>query len=436
MHLTAEYEVLAVFEEVLEAMQQGYRHYALWGGRAGGKSIFIHNDDIDEVVQGNGSICYVRYYKESLRETVFQDVCDTIEEMGLSDIFDITVSPLLIRCKINTCCISFLGLDSYQKKKGLKPPQLPDKKRKQYEKELGIKIEKKMTPFLRVVYEEVQEILDKRKVEEFNATVLRGLSKDCIFFYLFNPKSNPNSWENTDLRTTIDGYLFSKKVTYKGVPVRLLGEGFIEEAERLKEINYNLYLYRYEGEPISCEDRIFENTKFRRITDEQIERWLDEDTDIYQGLDFGYHPDPNAGNTMHYDRESRILYIFNEFNQGKLNNQQISQGLDKAGILRDYRITADNDSKTINDLKDLGWDIRAAIKGPGSRDTGMEWLQGLTQIVIDEKRCPKTAEEFENYIYKVNKDGEVKGMYPEGQKDHHIAAVRYAMEVVWRRKGM
>jgi phage terminase large subunit len=64
----------------------------------------------------------------------------------------------------------------------------------------------------------------------------------------------------------------------------------------------------------------------------------------------------------------------------------------------------------------------------------MKWLQSLKNIVIDNRRCPKTAKEFTHYEYEVDKDGVVINSYPD-KDNHHIDAVRYALEEVWRRRG-
>lgn len=409
------YEVAEKFQCLYDKeSMKNYSEVSLYGGRGGGKSVEAHRGSVLDTYN-KGCVLYARKHQNSLRDSVYQDVKDQIEDMGLVEGFEYKLSPLMIINKRTGYAVQFIGGDNFQSKKGFKP----------YKQR-----------FARIVFEECQEYQNKNFIDELKATVIRGKSQNCKVFYLSNPLSNKNHFVNTELKETIEGLRLAIYTTYLDLPKRWLGRKFVEDAERLKVVNNKLYRYRFLGEAISAEDVIFENLKLTTFKQEQIDRWLKEDTDIYQGMDFGYHPDPNAANTMHYDRQSRILYIFKEFNKGKLNNLQISEGLDSAGILRDYRITADNDNKTIADLRDLGWDIRAAIKGPGSRNTGMEWLQGLTQIVIDETRCPETAEEFEGYIYKIDKEGEIQGMYPEGQRDHHIAAVRYAMETVWRRKGM
>jgi phage terminase large subunit len=54
--------------------------------------------------------------------------------------------------------------------------------------------------------------------------------------------------------------------------------------------------------------------------------------------------------------------------------------------------------------------------------------------VIDPVRCPKTAAEFNEYEYERGKDGEIITGYPD-KNNHHIDAIRYATERVWRKRG-
>lgn len=73
------------------------------------------------------------------------------------------------------------------------------------------------------------------------------------------------------------------------------------------------------------------------------------------------------------------------------------------------------------------WTIRHAIKGPGSLDQGIRWLQGA-RITIDAS-CRNTAREIALYHYKVDKVTEA--VLPEvekNQSDHTLDAIRYALE--------
>ena len=99
-------------------------------------------------------------------------------------------------------------------------------------------------------------------------------------------------------------------------------------------------------------------------------------------------------------------------------------------------LTADAaEPKSCADYRAAGLPCRAAQKGPGSVRESMKWLQGLAGIVIDPARCPATAAEFAEYEYERDpRTGEVLPGYPD-VNNHHIDAVRYAVECIWRRRG-
>ena len=65
-----------------------------------------------------------------------------------------------------------------------------------------------------------------------------------------------------------------------------------------------------------------------------------------------------------------------------------------------------------------------------------KWLQSLAAIVIDPVRCPDTAREFSEYEYERDKKtGEVLPGYPDAA-NHHIDAVRYGTNRIWKRRGL
>ncbi|KHF30155.1 Phage terminase large subunit [Anoxybacillus sp. BCO1] len=71
--------------------------------------------------------------------------------------------------------------------------------------------------------------------------------------------------------------------------------------------------------------------------------------------------------------------------------------------------------------------IKGAKKGPGSVEYGEKWLDDLEAIVIDPKRTPNIAREFESIDYQVDADGNPKPKL-EDKNNHTIDATRYAFE--------
>lgn len=191
------------------------------------------------------------------------------------------------------------------------------------------------------------------------------------------------------------------------------------------------YRHEYLGEPGGQGGAVFENLSLTPISEEQ----LGEFDRIYNGLDWGYYPDPWAFNRMHYDSARRTLYIFAEKTLRRAGNRETYQALRDMGVTGYDRITADSaEKKSIQDYRDMGLDCRGARKGPGSVEYSTRWLQSLHAIIIDPSRCPDTAREFMEYEYEKDRQGNVLSGYPD-RNNHHIDAVRYALEPVWRREG-
>ena len=93
------------------------------------------------------------------------------------------------------------------------------------------------------------------------------------------------------------------------------------------------------------------------------------------------------------------------------------------------------EEKSVSDYRSYGLNCRASEKGPGSVAYSMKWLQSLAAIVIDPGRCPDTAQEFSEYEYERDgKTGEVLQGYPDAA-NHHIDAVRYGTNKIWKRRG-
>lgn len=220
--------------------------------------------------------------------------------------------------------------------------------------------------------------------------------------------------------------------TYRDLPPAWLGERFLADAAHLEQTNPTAFRHEYLGEAVGCGTAVFGNIQLQTLTTEQCQSF----DRVYHGVDWGWYPDPWAYNAVHYDAARRTLVIFDELTRRRTPNRETARLLLDRGLDRTALLTADAaEPKSCADYRAAGLPCRAAVKGPGSVAAGMKWLQSLNAIIIDPVRCPETAAEFTGYEYlRDARTGEVTNAWPDAD-NHHIDAVRYALESVWRRRG-
>lgn len=386
-----------------------YTEYELAGGRGSTKSSFVslvivwllkNNPDFH-------ALC-VRKVGNTLRDSVFAQILWAISILGLDADFDSTVSPMEITLISTGQKIYFRGTDDPKKLKSVTPP-------------FG---------YIAALWlEELDQFAGEEEVRNIRQSVIRGGEKAFVF-KTYNPPKTVNNWVNKAQLLPKPGRLLHKS-TYLDVPPKWLGQPFIDEAEFVKATSPAAYEHEYLGVPNGTGGLVFENVVLRAIEQEE----LDHFDRIYDGVDWGYFPDPWAYNRVHFDAARRVLYIYRELTRYKAGNRETADALLELGVTVNDRITADSaEPKSVQDYKNYGLLCRGAEKGPGSVDYSMKWLQSLAQIVIDPMTCPDTAREFTEYEYERTKDGEIISGYPDAN-NHHIDAVRYATEPVWKRRG-
>jgi len=213
-------------------------------------------------------------------------------------------------------------------------------------------------------------------------------------------------------------------------PARGGGPKFLAQAEYIKETQPTKYRHEYLGEAVGNGTQVFENLVLEPIDGKTI-RSFDRPLN---GVDWGWFPDPFAFIRLHYDRARETIYLMDEIHQNKLTNEASARLILSKGY-KDAYITCDSaEPKSSADYRAMGLPAKEAIKGPGSVEYGMKWLQ-RRKIVIDRRRTPNAYNEFVNYEYERNKDGEIISGYPD-ENNHLIDATRYALERVFRRMGV
>lgn len=393
-----------------------YREYYLEGGRGSTKSSFI-SEKIIELLENNPNMCAVvlRKVKDTLKDSVFAQLewaIDTLSETypGLKDRWKLTKSPLEMTNIRTGQVIYFRGADDYGKIKSLKTP-----------KDMYVGI---------TWYEEFDQFAGMMEVRKINQSLIRG-GDDFIQFYSYNTPASSQHFVNIEKIVPKDSRLVHLS-DYRSVPKKWLGQAFIDEANFLKEVNEKLYDNEYLGLMTGVGGNVFENVELREITDEEINTF----DYTYQGIDWGYFPDIFAWTKCCYNSSQRILYIFDEFTVNKMSNADVWEHLkEEKGVTEDDLIIADSaEPKSIGDFKSYGALIKGAEKGAGSVEYSMKWLSSLAKIVIDQRRCPVSAQEFSTYEYQQDKDGNYISGYVDAD-NHCIDSIRYALNNIWKKKG-
>lgn len=402
--------IAPVFAPVVFDIQE-HRHteYVFPGGRGSTKSSFISLQIIDLIMNNDQMHAVVmRQVADTLRGSVYQQILWAIEALDLTDEFHATVSPMEITRKSTGQKIYFRGADDPGKVKSIKVP-------------FG---------YIGILWlEELDQFTGPESVRKIEQSVIRG-GDVAYIFKSFNPPKTASNWANKYIKIPKETRLVTES-TYQDVPAKWLGKPFLDEAEFLKATNPEAYENEYLGVANGSGGSVFNNVVIRTITDEEIAQF----DRIYNGVDWGWYPDPYHFTRCHYDAARLTLYIFTEYRCNKQSNRQTADKLIEMGITGNDLLTCDSaEEKSVGDYKAYGLLARGAVKGPGSVEYSMKWLQSLVAIVIDNVRCPKTAEEFLEYEYERDKEGNVISGYPD-ENNHGIDAVRYATNPIWKKKG-
>lgn len=387
-----------------------HTHFDLSGGRGSTKSSFASIEVILLIKRTpHVHALVMRKVGNTLRTSVFAQYQWAIDTLGLHNEFICHVSPMEIIYKPTGQRILFFGADDAGKLKSIKLPF----------GYIGI-----------THFEEKDQFSGRAEIRTILQSTMRG-GELFWNFETYNPPISRSNWANIDSLEQRPDRL-THKSCYLDVPAEWLGQQFFYEAETLKSLNERAYKHEYLGESTGTGGNVFENVTVRKITDDEIKQF----DRIYMGADWGWYPDPFAWTKMHFDTARRTLYIFDEFRCNKKSNRETADILikDKKVTYNDMIIADSAEPKSVGDYKDYGLYCKPVVKGAGSVEYSMKWLQSLNAIIIDGERCPGTAKEFLEYEYERSKDGEIISGYPD-INNHSIDSVRYGMYPVWKRKG-
>ncbi|QBL97906.1 terminase large subunit [Exiguobacterium phage vB_EauM-23] len=369
------------------------------GGRGSGKSSDIAIIMTQMLMRYPLNAVGIRKIDNTIELSIFEQMKWAIEISGVSHLFKVNKSPMKI---------TYLPRGNYMVFRGAQEPErIKSLKASNY-------------PFAFVWIEELAEFKTEDEITTITNSILRGELDEGLFykfFFSYNPPKRKQSWVNKKYESAfVPANTFVHHSTYLDNPY--ISKQFIEEAEAMKKRNPMRYRWEYGGEAIGSGVVPFSNLTFRRIEDEEVKRF----DNIRQAVDFGYATDPLAFVRWHYDKTRRRLYLIDELHGVKISNRELAEWVIGRGY-HTHEVIADSaEPKSIVELRSLGLRrIRGAKKGPDSVEYGERWLDDLDEIIIDPKRTPHAAKEFEDIDYQTDKDGNPKPRL-EDKNNHSMAA--------------
>jgi PBSX family phage terminase large subunit len=375
----------------------------LKGGRNSSKSTHISIKIIRDICKYSVNALVVRKVGNTLEESVYEQLMWAIDYLHVNHLFECKKSPLRIIYKPRGNRIIFRGADDPAKIKSLKTSKFP----------------------IAILWvEELAEFKTEEEIEVILNSVLRAELQDNLkysVYYSYNPPKRKQNWCNKKFNSKFIGK--NTYVHHSDYRCNFYcSQAFLDEVENVKQRNFPKYEWIYLGKPIGGGIVPFNNLTFKKIYDDEIERF----DNIRQGIDWGYANDPLCFLRMHYDKKKRRLYIFYEIYGIQMSNRELFEKIIKLGYGKERIIADSAEPKSISEGKEYGLYISGAKKGAGSVEYGEKWLDDLEEIIIDSARCPNTTREFENIDYQTDRDGNIKNKL-EDKDNHSIDTTRYAM---------
>lgn len=382
------------FGDVLnDFLDEKHAEYWLKGGRASTKSSFISLLIALGLLQDtNANAIIYRRVGNTLKDSVYSQMVWALDVLGVSYGFRFRRAPLEIERIRTGQRILFRGADDPMKSKSIKLT-------KGYFKYLWL--------------EELSEFRSMEDVRTIKQSVFRGVDR-AVTFYSYNPPRTASNWVNEEaLKQRADRLVHHS--TYLDViseHPEWIADAFISEAESVRDTNERAYRNEYLGEVTGTGGQVFDNLELREIPDAEIETL----GTFYNGLDFGFAVDPDALTRWAYDRRARRLYAIAEYYGSHTSIDTLAEKVQAIAGREVVRCDC-ADSRMIAELKRRSINAIGVKKGAGSVEHGMRWLTDLGAIVVDPKRTPNIAREFQKYEYLQDKNGNFLPAYPD--KDNH-----------------
>ena len=395
----------AIREIYLPLWEKRARYYVLMGGRGAGRSTATSQFVTSKLPAKDYFRCaLMRAVHSDIRHSSWREVIDRFEEQEAKEAFKVTDNEMRASYGKNS-----LQAHGFRASSGAHSAKL-----------------KSLASYNALWIEEAEETNEKEFIT-LDDTLRTKLGDISIILTLNTPPKNHwiiKRWFNLKTTKVQNFYEVEPKEgivfiggTYRD-NIQNLDEDTIKRYEHYKETNPQYYWQFIEGlSPEVVLGKIYSGWQ-------EIETIPHQARLVGYGLDFGFDPDPAAITAIYYYNGGYI--IDQKLYQTNLLNEHLAihlNGLPKAPIIADSA-----EPKSIAELKKYGLAILPCEKGQDSVRTGIKHLQGLKISYTSSSKNLK--EEYENYAWKIDKEGDNAGIPDPKCADHLLSASRYALWIL------
>lgn len=386
------------------------RYVILMGGRGAGRSTVASQFALAKLRASTYFRCAImRFILGDIRNSIFQDISDRIEEQGLERYVSVREHSLSFGFKKNV--INGIG---FRKSSGEQRSKM-----------------KSLANYNCVIIEEADEVAEEDFMQLDDS--LRTVKGDIRIILLLNaPDKNHwiiKRWFNLVPSETEGFFLPELKESAKEDTVYIrtsyydnlvnIAEATQRNFERYRTTRPDHYWNMIRG-------LVSEGKRGRIFKD-----WMPTTNEVYDslpfpeiyGLDFGFTNDPTAliGTKRHNRKAWAREYLY----ETGLTNSMISKRMTELGIPQSAIIYADSsEPKSIEELRQDGWDVRPASKGADSVKAGIDLLLDFEFFYTEESE--NVAKENQEYKWALDRNKEPTND-PVDDFNHAMDAIRYAI---------
>ena len=388
-----------VYIPYLDCMAETQIYY---GGSGSGKSVFLSQRPIVDLIRGGRNYLVCRKVQNSIRKSVFNEIESVIDNSGFRPYFTTNKTEMSITCK-NGYQILFAGLDNPLSLQGVKP-------KKGVVTDLWVdeatEIERDDLKILSKRLRGGDENVKKRKMFSFNPILKNHWLYD-EYFKSIGWTDEQTEYITDELTILKTWYIHNKYMTQQDI------DNLLNEKDEYYKAVYAYGAWGVLG------DVIFTNWRV-----EDLSEMAAQFTNRRHGLDFGFSSDPAAVVNTHYDTGRKTIYIYRELYETGLTNDILAGRVTE--MIGNERIVADSsEPKSIAELNNHSVYAAGAVKGKDSVNFGIDWLK--QQTIIVDKSCINMQNELSQYHWKKDAGGNSLKI-PVDKNNHLIDALRYAYE--------